>query len=55
MLSFDTPLRAAALGVMIVAGLVLMRGLITGREYRGQVLLLTSVALGMVLVSEALA
>lgn len=53
-LVIDTPLRAAAMGVMFVAAGVLAAGLITGRRYRGHVLLLTGVALALTLVSEAL-
>lgn len=54
MLAIDTPLRAAAMGVMLVAAGVLLTGLITGRRYRDHVLILTALALAMVLISEAL-
>ncbi len=51
---FQTPLRAAALGVLIVAGFVLARGLVTGRRYRTPVMALMILAVTMVLISEAL-
>ena len=54
MVSFDSPLRSAALGVLIVAAFTLSRGLLQGRPYRLPVLVLTSLALGMVVVSEGL-
>ncbi len=49
---FDTPLRAAALGMLLVAVVVLIRGLITGRRHRDDVLVLAGLALGLVLLSE---
>ena len=52
--AFDTPLRSAALGVLIVAAITLARGLILAHPYRASVLILTSLALAMILVSEAL-
>ena len=51
---FDTPLRSAALGVLIIAGIALLRGLLQGRPYRASVLVLTALALGMVLISESI-
>ena len=51
---FDTPLRSAALGVLIVAAITLLRGLLLGRPYRQSVLVLASLALGMVVLSEGL-
>ena len=54
MVSFDSPLRSAALGVLIVAGITLLRGLFLGRPYRQSVLVLASLALGMVVLSEGL-
>lgn len=51
---FDTPLRSAALGVLIVAAVTLLRGLLLGRPYRQSVLVLASLALGMVVLSEGL-
>ena len=53
-LSIDTPLRAAALGILIVATVVLARGLFTGARYRDHVLALTALALVLVLLSETL-
>lgn len=50
----DTPLRAAALGLLAVAVGVLLRGVLRGRRYRQDVLTLTGLALGLVLISEAL-
>ena len=52
--AFDTPLRAAALGMLLVAGGMLAFGLATGRRHRDHVLVLTGMALGLVLISEAL-
>ena len=54
MLNIDTPFRAAALGILVVAGIVLIGGLATGRRYRSHVLVLTLVALGLVAASEIL-
>ncbi|MEM6621954.1 MAG: hypothetical protein AAF674_06970 [Pseudomonadota bacterium] len=51
---FDTPLRAAALGVLMVAVVMLVRGLVTGRRYRDHVMVLSVLALGMVLISEVI-
>lgn len=51
---FDTPLRSAALGVLIVAILTVIRGLILGRSYRLPALILIVLAISMVLVSEGL-
>ena len=52
---FDTPLRAAALGVLAVAATVLVAGVITRHpRWRGHVLVLAAVALGLVLLSNAL-
>lgn len=51
---FDTPLRSAALGVLIVAAVTLLRGLLLGRPYRQSVLVLALLALGMVVLSEGL-
>ncbi len=53
-LMFDTPLRSAALGVLIVAGIALLRGIVQGRPYRATVLVLATLALGMMLISESL-
>jgi hypothetical protein len=50
---FDTPLRSAALGVLIVAAFTLTRGLATGRPYKTPTFVLGVLALAMVLVSEA--
>lgn len=49
---FDTPLRSAALGVLIVAMIALAKGLILGQPFRASVLVLTTLALAMVLISE---
>ena len=54
MVWFDSPLRSAALGVLIVSAAVLLRGLLQGRPYRQPVLVLTSLAVGMVVLSEGL-
>lgn len=51
---FDTPLRSAALGVLIVAVLALIRGVVLGRSFRLVVVLLVLLATGMVLLSEGL-
>ena len=51
---FDTPLRSAALGVLIVAAFSLFRGLIGGRPHRTPVLVLLGLALLLVLISEGL-
>lgn len=52
---FDTPLRAAALGVLTVAASVLIVGIIVRHpRWRGHVLVLVAAALGLVLASEAL-
>lgn len=52
---FDTPLKAAALGVLCVAALVLVASMVRRRpRWRGHVLILVALALCMVLVSEAL-
>ncbi len=51
---FKTPLRSAALGVLIVAGIALFRGFVQGRPYRASVLVLTSLTLAMILISEGL-
>ena len=49
---FATPLRSAALGVLIVLFVVIFRGLVYGRHWRPQALLLSILALGMVVLSE---
>lgn len=52
---FDTPLRAGALGVLAVAATVLVASLIMRHSrWRGHVLVLVGVALGLVLLSNAL-
>lgn len=52
---FDTPLRAAALGVLAVAASVLVAGLVTrNSRWRSHALVLVCVALGMVLLSKVL-
>ena len=51
---FDTPLRSAALGVLIVAGFTMVSGLLLGCAYRKPVLILNALALTMVLISEVL-
>lgn len=51
---FDTPLRSAALGVLIIAFLTLLRGIFLGKPFRSPVLILSALALGMVIVSESL-
>ena len=51
---FNTPLRSAALGVLIVALITLLRGLFFAWPYKASVLTLTSLALGMVAISEGL-
>ncbi len=51
---FDSPLRSAALGMLIVSAAVLLRGLLQGRAYRRPVLVLTSLAIGMIVLSEGL-
>jgi hypothetical protein len=52
---FDTPLRAAALGVLAVAATVLAASLALRHDrWRGHVLALVAAALGLVLVSKAL-
>lgn len=54
MVSFDSPMRSAALGVLLVATITLLRGLLQGTPYRTPVLVLTSLALAMVVLSEGL-
>ena len=54
MAGFDSPLRSAALGVLLVSVAILLRGLLQGRPYRKPVLVLTSLALAMVVLSEGL-
>lgn len=51
---FDTPLRSAALGVLIVAAFALVRGVMLGRNFRLVVALLVLLATFMVLLSEGL-
>lgn len=51
---FNTPLRSAALGIMIVAVLTMLRGLLLGNSYRLSVLVLAALAVCLVLISEAL-
>lgn len=52
---FDTPLRAAALGLLLVAAVLLAASLYTGRSrWRGDALLLTVLALALVLLSSVL-
>lgn len=51
---FDTPLRTAALGILVVAAVLLLASLLLRRtSWRGHVLALVSTALGLVLVSNA--
>ena len=50
---FDTPLRAAALGVLIVATGTLILSFDSARQrFRRYTLVLVALALGMVLISE---
>src|SRR5699024_1603904 len=52
---FDTPLRAVALGVLVVAVVTLSASLVLRRErWRDHVLVLVGTALGLVLLSNAL-
>lgn len=51
---FGTPLRSAALGVLIVAVLTLARGVILGRSFQLPLGLLVLVAACMILLSEGL-
>lgn len=51
---FGTPLRSAALGVLIVAMITLVRGVFLGRTYKLSVLVLIVLAICLVLISEIL-
>lgn len=51
---FSTPLRSAALGVLIVAFIVLLRGMFFAKPFRPSVLILSGLAVGMVAISEGL-
>ena len=52
---FDTPLREAALGVLALALIVLAAALILRRpRWRAHVLVLVSLAVGLVMLSNAL-
>ncbi|MEM7213454.1 MAG: hypothetical protein AAF479_16485 [Pseudomonadota bacterium] len=51
---FDTPLRSAALGVLIVLSIVLLRGVVFGRPYKPASVVLSVLALAMIVASESL-
>lgn len=52
---FDTPLRAAALGMLAIAATVLVASLALRHDrWRAHVLVLVAAALGLVLISNAL-
>ncbi len=52
---FDTPLRAAAMGVLALAATVLAAALVLRRPlWRAHVLVLVSLAVGLVMLSNAL-
>lgn len=52
---FNTPLRAAALGVLAIAAIVLVRSAFRKTpRWREEVLVLVALALGMVMLSRAI-